>query len=119
MNHKAINQLLSAALVDRRFSRTLLAEPEKAISTGYLDHRFDLTKEEFNLINSIHAKSLEEFARQVYDWISLNGNRDSREDDTHRYAGVSFNQLEFEHEHALVLTGLNRAKRVTSPFASR
>ena len=74
MNHKSLNQLLCAATVNVRFRETLLRDPAKAIASGYFDQSFALTQEERDLVVGIKAKGLEDFAAQVYHFISGNGN---------------------------------------------
>jgi hypothetical protein len=74
MNHKGLNQLLCAATVNGRFRETLLRNPAQAIASGYLDHTFCLTPEEKEMVISIQAQQLEDFAMQVYHWLSGNGN---------------------------------------------
>ena len=74
MQHKSLNQLLCAATVNGRFREMLLRDPAQALSTGYLDHSFSLTSEERELVTGIHAQQFEDFAAQVYHWISGNGN---------------------------------------------
>lgn len=74
MKHKALNQLLCAATINGRFRETLLRNPALAVSTGYHDHSFSLTPEERDLVIGIKAQRLEDFAAQVYHWISGNGN---------------------------------------------
>ncbi|MGQ9599546.1 MAG: hypothetical protein ACUVWZ_09025 [Anaerolineae bacterium] len=75
MKHKALNQLLCAAMVNTQFREILLRDPAQAIATGYLDHSFSLTREERELVLGIQAQQLEDFAAQVYHWISdRNGN---------------------------------------------
>ncbi len=70
MKHKSLNQLLCAATVNVRFREVLLRDPAKAIATGYFDHSFTLTTEERDLVCGIQAQGLEDFAAQVYHWIS-------------------------------------------------
>ena len=70
MNHKALNQLLCAALVNQDFCQTLLNNAAEAISTGYLGNKFNLTLAEKDLLLTIHARTLEDFAGQVSDWIA-------------------------------------------------
>ena len=77
MPHKGLNQLLCAATVNRRFRESLLRNPALAISTGYFNHTFALTPEEQKLVTGIQAQQLEDFAAQVYCWISDNGNGQS------------------------------------------
>jgi hypothetical protein len=75
MNHKGLNQLLCAAVVNNRFRETLLRNPAQAIATGYLDHNFSLTPEERDLVVDIKAQRFEDFAGQVHNWLSGSGNR--------------------------------------------
>jgi hypothetical protein len=76
MKHKSLNQLLCAATINARFREVLLHDPAQAIAAGYFDHSFDLTSEERNLVLGIRAERLEDFAAQVYHWIS--GGADAR-----------------------------------------
>ena len=73
MKHRSLNQLLCAATVNGRFRETLLSDPARAIASGYFDHSFSLTPEERDLVIGIQAQRLEDFAAQVYHWISGNG----------------------------------------------
>jgi hypothetical protein len=70
MVHKGLNQLVCAATVNKRFREALLRNPSQAIATGYFNHRFPLTPDEQSLVTGIRANGLEEFAAQVYCWIS-------------------------------------------------
>jgi hypothetical protein len=70
MKHKSLNQLLCAATVNVRFREALLHDPAQAIAAGYFDHTFSLTTEERDLVVGIRAERLEDFAAQVYHWIS-------------------------------------------------
>jgi hypothetical protein len=74
MKHKSLNQLLCAATVNVRFRETLLRDPAKAIASGYFDHSFTLTQEEKDMVVGIQAHRLEDFAAQVYHWISTGSN---------------------------------------------
>jgi hypothetical protein len=74
MKHKSLNQLLCAATVNARFREALLADPAKAIAAGYFDQTFRLTPEERDLVTGIRAAQLEDFAAQVYHWISFEAN---------------------------------------------
>jgi hypothetical protein len=73
MKHKGLNQLLSAAVVNDRFCETLLRNPAQALASGYYDHTFSLTPEERDMVIDIRAQKLEDFAAQIYRWISGNG----------------------------------------------
>jgi len=80
MKHKALNQLLCAATVNARFRETLLCDPAQAIAMGYFDHTFALTPEERELVVGIRAQRLEDFAAEVYHWISGSSNGDGCDD---------------------------------------
>lgn len=73
IQHKSLNQLLCAATVNGRFREMLLRDPAQAIATGYFEHSFCLTPEERDLVVGIRAGKLEDFAAQVYHWMSGNG----------------------------------------------
>jgi len=74
MKHRSLNQLLCAATVNGRFCETLLRNPAQAISVGYFNHSFALTPEERDMVVSIRAHRLEDFAAEVYRWLSTSGN---------------------------------------------
>lgn len=74
MKHKSLNQLICAATVNSRFCETLLHNPAHAIAAGYFEHTFALTPEEQDLVINIQAHRLEDFAAEVYHWISGNDN---------------------------------------------
>jgi len=73
VNHRGLNQLLCAAVVNERFRTTLLRNPAQALEAGYCGHSFVLTTEEQALVVSIRAGQFEEFAAKVHSWISGNG----------------------------------------------
>ena len=70
MNHKSLNELVCAATVNARFRESLLRDPAKALASGYFGHSFALTKEERDLVVGMRATGLEDFAEQVYHFIS-------------------------------------------------
>jgi hypothetical protein len=74
MTHKGLNQLLCAATVNRRFCEILLCNPAQAMAAGYFGYTFALTSEERALVTGIQAQKLEDFAAQIYHWLSGNGN---------------------------------------------
>jgi hypothetical protein len=73
VEHKGLNQLLCAAVVNEHFRQTLLRSPAQALAAGYMGQLFSLTSEERALVVDIRAQHLEDFAAQVYCWISGNG----------------------------------------------
>ena len=73
MNHKSLNELVCAATVNVRFRETLLRDPAKALALGYFGHSFSLTEEEHDLVVGMRATGLEDFAEQIYNFISGNG----------------------------------------------
>jgi hypothetical protein len=60
-----ISRLITAAVVNQGFCKLLLTNPEKAISTGYNGEIFRLDRSEKELILSIQANSLADFAVKV------------------------------------------------------
>jgi hypothetical protein len=64
-NRRELSRLLSAAVVNKKFCRLLLTDPEIALASGYNGESFRLAKEEHELIMSIRAQNLADFARQL------------------------------------------------------
>jgi hypothetical protein len=64
-NGKELSRLLTAAVVNQRFCNLLLTNPATALAIGYNGESFRLGKEEHDLILSIQAKTLADFARQL------------------------------------------------------
>jgi hypothetical protein len=60
-----MNRLLTAAVVNRRFCRLLLANPLAALSVGYRGQAFRLNPSEVNRVSKIRATSLRDFAFQL------------------------------------------------------
>jgi hypothetical protein len=60
-----LSRLLTAAVVNQRFRQLLLTNPETALASGYNGESFSLANEEKDLILSIRAKSLADFAAQL------------------------------------------------------
>jgi hypothetical protein len=65
LNGKELSRLISAAVVNREFCNLLLADPAVALATGYNGEAFHLATEEQELITSIRATSLADFAKQL------------------------------------------------------
>lgn len=62
-----ISRLITAAVINQGFRKLLLTNPEKAISTGYNGESFRLDRHETELVLSIRATSLVDFAIKVAD----------------------------------------------------
>jgi hypothetical protein len=60
-----LSRLLTAAVVNRGFCKLLLTNPATALERGYNGETFRLGREEQDLILSIQAQSLADFARQL------------------------------------------------------
>jgi hypothetical protein len=60
-----ISRLITAAVVNQGFRKLLLSNPEKAISSGYNGESFRLNRHEQELVLSIHATCLADFAVKV------------------------------------------------------
>ena len=61
----AISRLLSAAVVNQGFRDLLLTNPDQALAEGYHGEEFPLDFDEKNLVLSIRAESLSDFALQI------------------------------------------------------
>ena len=59
------SRILSAAVINSSFRSMLLANPAKAINSGYSGEKFNLDQAEQNRLSSIHASSLADFANQL------------------------------------------------------
>ena len=70
MQHKGLNQLLCAAVVNNGFRESLLRNPAQALAAGYFGQSFSLTAEERDLVTRIKAQKLEDFAGQIHRWIN-------------------------------------------------
>lgn len=62
-----LNRVFAAAVVNRQFCDMLLKNPREALQKGYLGETFTLTPEEVSLIASIHAETLSDLAKQVFN----------------------------------------------------
>ncbi len=60
-----LSRIFAAAVVNRQFCQMLLQDPHTALQKGYLGETFSLTREELDVIVSIRAESLTDFARQL------------------------------------------------------
>jgi hypothetical protein len=66
-NKSEISRLLTAAVVNTNFRRLLLANPAMALAVGYDGEKFRLSHEDRELILSIQANSIQDFARQIIE----------------------------------------------------
>ena len=64
---RELNRLVTAAVVSKSFCELLLDDPAEAIAAGYNGEAFLLTAEEQDLVVSIQAATLQEFAIQLLD----------------------------------------------------
>ncbi|MEN8171251.1 MAG: hypothetical protein ABFS03_00060 [Chloroflexota bacterium] len=64
-NGRDLSRLLTAAVVNKTFRMKLLADPKSALLAGYNGEPFSLKNEDKDLILSIRASSLSEFAAQL------------------------------------------------------
>jgi hypothetical protein len=73
-NHRDLDRLLAAAVVNPDFCCLLLENPEVALQLGFQEETFLFTEEERNLLLSIHADTLADFAGQLALNISQHAN---------------------------------------------
>jgi hypothetical protein len=70
----AINRLFAAAVVSRKFCALLLNDPRRAISAGFSDEQFDLSPQTQDVLATIKAATLQEFAASLIDelrWLKI------------------------------------------------
>jgi len=60
-----INRLLAAAVINTGFRSLLLSNPRMALQAGFAEEQFSLSAQAEELLVSIHAPSLKEFAQQL------------------------------------------------------
>ena len=60
-----LHRLFAAAIVNDQFRTTLLHEPERALANGYLGQPFMLSDQEKDIIKTIRAENLTDFAQKV------------------------------------------------------
>lgn len=60
-----VSRLLTAAVISTQFRQILLANPGKAITSGYGGESFSLPREQQKRVSSIRANSLSDFASQL------------------------------------------------------
>ncbi len=63
--HGELGKLVHAALISAEFRELLLADAAAALAAGYAGETFRLTPEEHELVLSIRASSLQDFAMQL------------------------------------------------------
>jgi hypothetical protein len=61
----SISRLMAAAVINARFRNLLLSRPEQALREGFQGEAFNLNRSERNLILSIQAVDLADFAVQL------------------------------------------------------
>jgi hypothetical protein len=72
-NGTELSRLLTAALVNKQFCELLLANPASALVEGLRGESFSLETEDQELVVSIQATSLEDFALQLTKHRNGNG----------------------------------------------
>ena len=60
-----VSRLLTAAVISTQFRQMLLANPGKAITSGYGGESFNLPREQQKRVSTIRANSLSDFASQL------------------------------------------------------
>jgi hypothetical protein len=64
------SRILSAAVVNEKFRKLLLTNPEMAIRNGFGGEAFHLAKKEADQLSKIHAVTLADFAAQINQFVS-------------------------------------------------
>lgn len=65
VERSGLHRLFAAAVVSGQFRDMLIRKPEEALAKGYLGQPFTLTDRESDVIKSIRAESLADFAQKV------------------------------------------------------
>jgi hypothetical protein len=60
-----ISRILTAAVINSQFRQMLLANPDRAVETGYAGQKFNLAREDKKCLGAIRATSLADFAFQL------------------------------------------------------
>jgi hypothetical protein len=89
MTGKGLSRLLTAAVVNREFCNLLLSDPAIAVATGYNGEPFDLATEVQEIIFSIRATSLADFAEQ----LTKNGNGNGNGNGSNGHNGHNIGEL--------------------------
>jgi hypothetical protein len=76
-NGYELSRLLTAAVVNQKFRKLLLADPAIALVSGFNGEPFRLASEDKDRVLSINANSLADFAMQLTDRRSTGGQRPS------------------------------------------
>jgi len=69
------NRLMAAAVVSLKFRQLLLTHPAQAIAVGYQGEKFHFSPSERQLLLSIKAKTLEEFALKLVTLLRFSENK--------------------------------------------
>jgi len=64
-----ISRILAAAVINQGFRDLLLTRPAEALAQGYYGEEFALDHNEKNLVLSLQAKDLSEFALQITTYL--------------------------------------------------
>jgi hypothetical protein len=73
----ALSRLMTAAVVNQSFRQLLLTNPLMAMSDGYLGENFSLASDEKELVLSIQASDLTDFANQLINNRNGNGHKNA------------------------------------------
>ena len=76
-----LSRLVTAAVINQKFCDLLLTSPTTALASGYSGESFDLTPEERELVLSIRASSLTDFAVKL--------TRNGHHKNSHRFAACT------------------------------
>ncbi len=79
-----IGRIICAAIVDLQYCDWLLADPKAALSAGYNGENFNFPPELEELIYTIQARNLAEFAAQLAFITGKSGFQSDRLPDEHR-----------------------------------
>jgi len=63
--HPEYSRILTAAVINQKFRKMLLKDPDAAVSRGFNGENFNLSSKEKNELSSLKGLSLSDFASQL------------------------------------------------------
>ncbi len=85
INDREIGRLIAAAVINKRFCDLLLSDPSQAITQGFQGESFHIAGKDRELILSIKAKTLSDFAQQLANYQHTGKRNDYHRTDRGRF----------------------------------
>jgi hypothetical protein len=85
--------MMTAAVVNQKFRDLLLSNPAAAMSKGYLGEKFSLDSDEIELVLSIQATDLTDFAQQLLQNRSTSKNNNRKRNTKRNQRNLPYQSL--------------------------